>query len=65
MRTKGIINLLELAAETNMPSGWLKEKAAEGTIPCIRITETVYKFHRRAAVRAVERIVAKGGGDGK
>ena len=61
MSKANIISLLGLATATKMPVGWLRKKVDEGAIPGVHICDGDYRFSRRAAIKAVERIVAKGG----
>ncbi len=63
---KKIIGAYELAAICRMPVTWIRQKCREGKIPHVRMADGhILRFHRKTAMRAVERLVAEGGGDGQ
>ena len=52
-------NLYSLSKELNLPIQWLKTKAIEGQIPCLRIGRK-FRFNIEAVKAALVELVAKG-----
>jgi hypothetical protein len=62
MKNDNLINLYTLSKELNLPVKWLKAKAVEGHIPCLRIGRR-FRFNIEAVNAALLKMAAKGGRD--
>jgi len=60
MKKEKLYNLLGLSRKFNLPVKWLKEKAAKGQIPSLRIRGR-FRFNIEAVEAALLEMAAKGG----
>jgi len=61
MKDDNLLNLYGLSRELNLPVKWLKAKAIEGQIPCLRIGRR-FRFNREAVEAAILDMASEGKG---